>query len=102
EQLRLSRRITRIPERADLKTLETQISPLRQRCIEAQHTLEDQQSELKRIEDDVKLVVQRQSRTSERLAKSIQAKEAGNLQEEMEALHRRRSALEDGQLEVME
>lgn len=63
---------------------------------------DDLRTELSRIESDVALVDARRARDTERLAASTNSKEAQGLESELAALARRKSDLEDAELEVME
>ncbi|WOF21467.1 C4-type zinc ribbon domain-containing protein [Microbacterium betulae] len=59
-------------------------------------------ADLARIESDVALAEQRRTRDRDRLGGSASAKDAQALEREIEALTKRLSSLEDGQLEIME
>jgi predicted nucleic acid-binding Zn-ribbon protein len=63
---------------------------------------DDLRTELSRIESDVAVVDARSARDAERLAASSNPKEAQGLESELASLARRKSDLEDGELEVME
>jgi predicted nucleic acid-binding Zn-ribbon protein len=63
---------------------------------------DDLKTELSRIESDVAVVDARRTRDSERLAASTNSKEAQGLESELASLARRKSDLEDAELEVME
>lgn len=63
--------------------------------------LDDARAELSRLESDVKLAEQRRERDAERLATATDSKQAQALENEIESLGRRLSALEDAELEVM-
>lgn len=63
---------------------------------------DDVRTELSRVESDVEVVDARMSRDQERLAVSANPKEAQGLERELESLARRKSDLEDAQLELME
>lgn len=63
---------------------------------------DDLRAELSRIESDVAVVDARRARDSERLASSSNAKEAQGLESELASLARRKSDLEDAELEIME
>jgi hypothetical protein len=63
---------------------------------------DDLRSELSRIESDVAVVDARRARDAERLATSSNSKEAQGLESELASLARRKSDLEDAELEVME
>lgn len=62
---------------------------------------DDARTELTRLESDVKLVEQRRTRDSERLAASTNSKDAQALERELASLAKRVSDLEDMELEVM-
>lgn len=64
--------------------------------------VDDLRAELARIESDVAVVDARQARDTERLAASSNPKEAQALEHELGSLARRKSELEDGELEVMQ
>ena len=63
---------------------------------------DDLRTELARIESDVAVVDARSARDADRLASSSNPKEAQGLESELASLARRKSDLEDGELEVME
>ncbi|MGM7665723.1 zinc ribbon domain-containing protein [Microbacterium sp. A93] len=62
---------------------------------------DDARTELTRIESDVKVVEQRRTRDSERLASATNAKDAQAFESELASLAKRVSNLEDIELEVM-
>jgi uncharacterized protein len=63
---------------------------------------DDLRSELRRIEADVAVVDARRDRDTERLQTVSNPKDAQGLESELASLARRKSDLEDGELEVME
>ncbi|GAA1951693.1 zinc ribbon domain-containing protein [Microbacterium deminutum] len=63
---------------------------------------DDLRTELSRIESDVSVVDARTARDADRLASSSNSKEAQGLESELASLARRKSDLEDAELEVME
>jgi predicted nucleic acid-binding Zn-ribbon protein len=65
-------------------------------------TRDDLRTELSRIESDVAVVDARASRDTSRLASSSNPKEAQGFESELASLARRKSDLEDAELEVME
>ncbi|MGY3261190.1 MULTISPECIES: zinc ribbon domain-containing protein [unclassified Frigoribacterium] len=91
-----------LPEIAVLASLEGDGSRLRSRLATEQGAWEDAQSELKRIESDVAVVEARVVRDEQRIASSSSSKDVAALEGELAALAKRRSDLEDLQLEVME
>ncbi|KDA05576.1 DNA-binding protein [Microbacterium sp. CH12i] len=62
---------------------------------------DDARTELRRIESDVKVVEQRRTRDTDRLAASTNAKDAQAFEHELASLAKRVSDLEDIELEVM-
>lgn len=63
---------------------------------------DDIQAEIARVESDVTVVQARATRDHDLLAASSNVKEAAGLEHELESLAKRRSDLEDAQLELME
>ena len=63
---------------------------------------DDLRTELSRIESDVAMVDARSARDAQRLAASSNSKEAQGLESELASLARRKSDLEDAELELME
>ncbi|MFT4215464.1 MAG: C4-type zinc ribbon domain-containing protein [Microbacterium sp.] len=63
---------------------------------------DDAKAELGRLESDVALVDARAARDTERLAVTSNVKEAQGLEHELASLARRKSDLEDAELEIME
>lgn len=102
EQIRLRRRSAQLPERAELAALAEEMTGVRDRFMAAQRELEDRNVEISRIEADIEVVAQRRARNDERMAITTASKEAQSLQDELVSLERRRLALEDQELEVME
>lgn len=65
-------------------------------------TRDDLRADLARIESDVAVVDARRTRDAERLAHTSNVKEAQGLESELVSLARRKSDLEDAELEIME
>lgn len=63
---------------------------------------DDLRAELARIESDVAVVDARRARDAERLAASSNSKEAQGLESELASLARRKSDLEDAELDIMD
>lgn len=63
---------------------------------------DDLATELRRIESDVEVVDARSARDTERLSATSNVKEAQGLEREIESLAKRKSDLEDAQLDVMD
>lgn len=98
----LAHRLANLPETAVLSTLEQDAARLRSRLSSEQGAWEDAQAELGRVESDVSLVEARIARDEQRLASSSNSKDAMALQGELASLGKRRSDLEDAELEIME
>jgi predicted nucleic acid-binding Zn-ribbon protein len=99
---RIAHALTRMPQDIRLSELKPQAEQLRRRLAEATGSLEDAQAEQRRLESDIALVEQRLNRDSDRLQASSSTKDIEGLEAEIESLKRRRSTLEDAELEVME
>lgn len=102
QQLRLKRRLAQLPEHEELAKLAKTHAEARERFMNSNSALEELQTDISRLESELETVKQRHTRTTERLAGSVQAKEAVSLQDELDALERRRLVLEDRELEVMQ
>lgn len=102
QTLRLKRRLAQLPEREQLAQLAITHAEARERFMKTNSAVEELQTEISRLETELDTVRQRHTRTTERLAGSVQAKEATALQDELDALERRRLVLEDRELEVMQ
>lgn len=99
---RLRKRNAELPERKELAALDAERLEVRGAYMESQRELDARRLELSRIEADVATVAQRQQRDNELLAASTSSKEAMALQSELDTLDRRKSELEERQLEAME
>jgi len=75
---------------------------LTQELTTRQGVRDDLRTELKRIESDVTVVDARRERDLERLNAASNPKDAQGLESELASLARRKSDLEDGELEVMQ
>lgn len=90
------------PQAARVKELLAQRQVLTQELTARLGARDDLRLELSRIESDVAVVDARSARDAERLAASTSPKEAQGLESELASLARRKSDLEDAELEVME
>jgi predicted nucleic acid-binding Zn-ribbon protein len=90
------------PQAARVQELLAQRQTLSQELTTRLGARDDLRTELSRIESDVALVDARSARDTERLAASSNSKEAQGLESELASLARRKSDLEDAELEVME
>ena len=90
------------PQAARVKELLAQRQAYSQELSRLLGARDDARTELARIESDVAVVQARSDRDAGRLASSANAKEAQGLESEIASLAKRKIALEDAELEVME
>ncbi|HTL41882.1 MAG TPA: hypothetical protein VL294_10460 [Pseudolysinimonas sp.] len=98
----LGHRAASLPEAAALVTLTAEREQQQRIVAEQLGAWEDAQAELKRTEADVAVVDARIARDTERLQASSSVKDVAALEQELAALARRKSDLEDIELAVME
>jgi predicted nucleic acid-binding Zn-ribbon protein len=99
----IAHRKATLPELAELRELNAQISALDDDRVRAQTALGDVQREITKADTDVQLVRERSVRNQARMdAGQGTAKDMQALLHEVESLTRRQTALEDVELEVME
>jgi predicted nucleic acid-binding Zn-ribbon protein len=98
----LAHRVSTLPESAAVAALTTEQTDLQRMLTERTGAWEDAQAELKRTEADVAVVDARIARDSERLQASTSVKDVAALEQELAALAKRKSDLEDIELAVME
>jgi predicted nucleic acid-binding Zn-ribbon protein len=98
----LARRSEKLPEREVVDALTGQRAALERTKAEQSGAVEDVRLELARTEADVGVVEARIARDAERLRTSASVKDVTALEQELEALGRRKSDLEDIELAVME
>jgi predicted nucleic acid-binding Zn-ribbon protein len=99
----IAHREATLPELAELRGLEAEISALNDDLVRARTALNDVQREITKADTDVQLVRERSIRNQARMdAGQGTAKDMQALQHEVDSLARRQSALEDVELEVME
>lgn len=100
---RLAHRRRTLPEHAELTEAEAAGRSGKDKLVEVETTAGDLDRDIRRIERDVEGVRSRTERDNKMLAGSgVGAKQASELQHELETLARRQGVLEDEQLEVME
>lgn len=100
---RLAHRRRTLPELAELSQAEAAVRSAKDALVAVETTAGDLDRDIRRIERDVDGVRTRTDRDNALLAGSgIGAKQASELQHELETLARRQSVLEDEQLELME
>lgn len=98
----LGHRANTLPELTTIAALSTERDALRGTVGEQNGAWEDAQLELKRTETDVAVVEARVARDKERLQASASVKDVAALEQELAALAKRQSDLEDIELAVME
>ena len=98
----LTRRLAQLPEAAAAEALVARRVQLQSNVRERTGAWEDARTELTRTESDVAVVEARVTRDQERLQTSSSPKDIQGLEQELEALARRRGDLEDIELEVMQ
>ena len=103
ELTRLAHRRRTLPEHAALTEAEAAVRAGKDKLVEVETAAGDLDRDIRRIERDVEGVRARTERDNTMLASAgIGAKQATDLQHELETLARRQSVLEDEQLEIME
>ncbi|WP_219415359.1 zinc ribbon domain-containing protein [Pseudonocardia nigra] len=103
ELSRLAHRRRTLPEHAELTGAETAVRTAKDKLVEVETAAGDLDRDIRRIERDVEGVRARTARDNQLLAGAgIGAKQATELQHELDTLARRQRVLEDEQLEVME
>lgn len=98
----LGHRANTLPELTTIAALSTERDSLRSAVAEQSGAWEDAQLELTRTEADVAVVEARVTRDKERLQASASVKDVAALEQELAALAKRQSDLEDIELAVME
>lgn len=98
----LGHRAANLPELASIAGLSTVRDGLRTTVADANGAWEDAQLELKRTEADVAVVEARVARDKERMQSSASVKDVAAFEQELTALAKRQSDLEDIELAVME
>lgn len=103
ELSRLGHRRRTLPEHAALADAEAAVRAAKDKLVEAETVAGDLDRDIRRLERDVDGVRTRTQRDHQLLAGAgVGAKQAVDLQRELETLARRQGVLEDEQLEVME
>jgi uncharacterized protein len=98
----LEQKLKNLPEREQLVAIAKRVAESEASLIEARKSLEDATLDLRRSEVDVESVTDRMSRDEKRLsAGQGSPKELEQLQHEIGTLQKRRSDLEDTELEIM-
>lgn len=103
ELTRLAHRRRNLPEHAALVEIEKRIREANDTVVERETAANDLDRDIRRLEREVESVRARAERDRKLLAgPGVSAKQAADLQHELETLARRQEVLEDEQLEVME
>jgi uncharacterized protein len=103
ELTRLAHRRRTLPEHAELDEAEAAVRTGKDKLVAVETVAGDLDRDIRRLERDVEGVRARTTRDNQLLAGSgVGAKQATELQHELETLARRQGVLEDEQLEVME
>ena len=98
----LRHRVATLPEIATASSLSAERDALQRTAAEQAGAGEDARLELGRVESDVAVVEARIARDTDRLQTSSSVKDVQGLEQELAALARRKSDLEDIELAVME
>jgi predicted nucleic acid-binding Zn-ribbon protein len=98
----LRRQLGQLPQLKEIDALQREMEAVRRRLGERTGVVEDAQVELARIESDVAVVQARMDRDRSRIEAGGSSKDVQALERELESLLRRRDALEEAQLEVMQ
>jgi uncharacterized protein len=103
ELARLAHRRRNLPEHAELTAAEAAVRAAKDALVEVETRVSDLDRDIRRLERDIEGVRARADRDQKILASSgVGAKQAVDLQHELETLARRQGVLEDEELEVME
>jgi uncharacterized protein len=102
ELTRIAQHRRRLDQAGDIAAAEGERTALRRTAADRRGELEDLRTRIGRVETDVKTVEQRLERDRGRLATTSSPKDANGLEQEIGSLRRRREALEDDELELME
>jgi len=99
---RVAQHRRRLEQAGDIAAAEAERSGLRRTAADRRGELEDLRTRIGRVEADVRTVEQRLERDRQRLASTSSPKDANGLEQEIGSLRRRREALEDDELQLME
>lgn len=102
ELSRLAHRRRTLPEHAELTEAEKAVRAAKDKVVEVETAAGDLDRDIRRLERDVEGVRTRTERDNQMLTAGVGARQATDLQHELETLKRRQGVLEDEQLEVME
>lgn len=99
---RITRHRNRLEQAGDITRADAERIALRRTAADRRGELEDLRARIGRLETDVRTVEQRLDRDRDRLATTSSPKDAHGLEQEIASLRRRREALEDDELTLME
>ena len=99
---RIAGHAKRLRAGTEVASAEAERTRLRREAARHRGVLEDLRTRIGRVEADVRTVEQRMDRDRGRLASTSSVKDVQGLEQEIASLTRRRSALEDDELELME
>jgi predicted nucleic acid-binding Zn-ribbon protein len=102
ELTRIAQHRRRLDQASDITAAEAERTALRRTAADRRGELEDLRTRIGRLESDVTTVDQRLERDRSRLATSSSTKDVQGLEQEIVSLRRRREALEDDELVLME
>jgi uncharacterized protein len=102
ELTRVAQHVRRLEQAGDIAASEAERTGLRRTAADRRGELEDLRTRIGRLETDVRTVEQRLERDRTRLASTSSPKDAAGLEQEIASLRRRREALEDDELVLME
>ncbi|MGT2426861.1 zinc ribbon domain-containing protein [Amnibacterium kyonggiense] len=102
ELTRVAQHRRRLEQASDVAAAEAERTSLRRTAADRRGELEDLRTRIGRVETDVRTVEQRLERDRSRLATTSSPKDAHGLEQEIASLRRRREALEDDELGLME
>ena len=102
ELTRIAQHRRRLEQAGDITAAETERSALRRTAADRRGELEDLRTRIGRVEADVSTVDLRLERDRSRLTTSSSVKDVAGLEQEIVSLRRRRDALEDDELLLME
>lgn len=102
ELSRLEHRRRTMPEVAEVTEAEKTVQERKDNVVRCETSVGDMDRDIRRLERDIDGVRARVDRDKGLMAGGISAKQAADLQHELETLARRQETLEDEQLEIME
>lgn len=103
ELTQIAHRRTNLPEQAEVEKLEAERIARKDAAVAVQISMDDLDRDIKKLENEVDAVRQREDRDKKLLESgTVAAKQMSEIQHELTSLERRQSILEEELLEVME